>query len=160
MTGARRATTDSLYRSAMEREESAWSNPRFIAHVAKILYIEPEVTREACPAHDFTIPDGRTVEAKIRWPPHYEDVLIETSHTDGTAGWLFHTGADLLLYLWVLESLRISDYRLYDIRAIREDWSELQRHATGEIRSAKNAGRVTVNLSFAMETLWKYEEWS
>jgi hypothetical protein len=146
-----------MYRRAESKEATFWGNPYVRRQVAKVLYTDPEsIDWERQPSHDFAV-NGESYEAKLRWPPHHEDVLIETHHSDGEAGWIEHSTADRLLYAWVRKNQTIAMFRIYDLKAIQRDWNTLQRKASGEIRSHKNVGRFTVNKIFRLRELRRYE---
>lgn len=132
-------------------------NPWVRRQIAKIMYTDPEfIDWKRQLGHDFAV-NGLTYEVKLRWPPHYDDILIETGHSDGELGWIYHSTADRLLYAWVSENQTISHLRIYDLKAIQRDWTSLQWKAIGEVRSFKNVGRFTTNKVFRFQDLRKYE---
>jgi len=152
-----RSDHDAEYRFAENKEMAFWNDPKSKRQVANILYADPEgVDWARTPDYDLVV-HGLKYEAKLRWPPHYNDVLIETSHSDGNRGWLFHSSADRLLYLWIEEDFTIRQFLIYDLKGIQRDWKILRWMASDVVQSFKNMGRYTTNKVFQLETLRKYE---
>ena len=153
-----RETWDDWYARAKEREEQFWADERAMGRVTVALGVErSKVQRVAARGYDLLVKGRITIEAKLRFPPHIQDVLLEIRQTDREPGWFLYSPADLLFYAWVTDEHDLVGHLLYDLPRMKADRDSILPQAHDFKESRKNKDRRTQNLALSIEVLADYE---